>query len=201
MFIFEFNKYLKRQVAYKLIMSYATQNSLLLGKLMQFYNKDDNINRILPIINGEHKISLRLIDWFVTNYSKKYYTTYNITIKNETKRFKIYVDYKLKLKAYSKKRFDPFCRWDRITIPYDDKTSIQTTLGQLNFFKWALENKIIDYISENLDTIEHDMNKRNSSSKNRKKQQTKTRKKRKELSVSATKSIKKEKVEIVVKFD
>jgi len=201
MFIFEFNKYLKRQGAYKLIMSYATQNSLLLGKLMQFYNKDNNINRILPIINGEHKISLRLIDWFVTNYSKKYYTTYNITIKNETRRFKIYVDYKLKLKAYSKKRFDPFCRWDRITIPYDDKTSIQTTLGQLNFFKWALENKIIDYISENLDTIEHDMNKRNSSSKNRKKQQTKTRKKRKELSVSATKSIKKEKVEIVVKFD
>jgi len=182
-------------------MSYATQNSLLLGKLMQFYNKDNNINRILPIINGEHKISLRLIDWFVTNYSKKYYTTYNITIKDETRRFKIYVDYKLKLKAYSKKRFDPFCRWDRITIPYDDKTSIQTTLGQLNFFKWALENKIIDYISENLPAIEHDMNKRNSSSKNRKKQQAKTRKKRKELSVSATKSIKKEKVEIVVKFD
>jgi len=201
LFIFEFNKYLKRQVAYKLIMSYATQNSLLLGKLMQFYNKDNNINRILPIINGEHKISLRLIDWFVTNYSKKYYTTYNITIKDETRRFKIYVDYKLKLKAYSKKRFDPFCRWDRITIPYDDKTSIQTTLGQLNFFKWALENKIIDYISENLAAIEHDMNKRNSSSKNRKKQQAKTRKKRKELSVSATKSIKKEKVEIVVKFD
>jgi len=201
LFIFEFNKYLKRQVAYKLIMSYATQNSLLLGKLMQFYNKDNNINRILPIINGEHKISLRLIDWFVTNYSKKYYTTYNITIKDETRRFKIYVDYKLKLKAYSKKRFDPFCRWDRITIPYDDKTSIQTTLGQLNFFKWALENKIIDYISENLPAIEHDMNKRNSSSKNRKKQQAKTRKKRKELSVSATKSIKKEKVEIVVKFD
>ena len=71
----------------------------------------------------------------------------------------------------------------------------------MHFFKWALENKIIDYISENLPAIEHDMNKRNSSSKNRKKQQAKTRKKRKELSVSATKSIKKEKVEIVVKFD
>ena len=61
--------------------------------------------------------------------------------------------------------------------------------------------KIIDYINANIDTIEKDMNKRNSSSKNRKKSQAKTRKKRKELSVSATKSIKKEKVEIVVKFD
>jgi hypothetical protein len=168
---------------------------------MEFYGKNDNINRILPIINGEHKISLRLIDWFVTNYSKKYYTTYNIKVKGEQKRFKIYVDYKLKLKAYSKKRFDPFCRWDRITIPYDEISSIQTTLGQLNFFKWALEYKIIDYITEHLNTIEHDMNKRNSSSKNRKKQQTKTRKKRKELSISATKSIKKEEVEIIVKFD
>lgn len=182
-------------------MSYATQNSLLLKKLMEFYDRDDNINRILPIINGEHKISLRLIDWFVTNYSKKHFTTYDIKVKDEIKRFKIYVDYKLKLKAYSKKRFDPFCRWDRITIPYDDTTSIQTTLGQLNFFKWALEYKIIDYITKNLSNIEHDMNKRNSSSKNRKKQQTKTRKKRKELSVSATKSIKREEIEIVVKFN
>ena len=168
---------------------------------MEFYGRDNNINRILPIINGEHKISLRLIDWFVTNYSKKYYTTYNIDVKEEKKRFKIYVDYKLKLKAYSKKRFDPFCRWERIAIPYNNNTSIQTTLGQLNFFKWALEYKIIDYINTNIDTIENDLNKRNSSSKNRKKYQVKTRKKRKELSVSATKSIKKEKVEIVVKFD
>ena len=81
-------------------MSYSTQNSLLLKKLMEFYRKDDNINKILPIINGEHKISLRLIDWFVTNYSKKYYTTYTILVKGEPKRFKIYVDYKLKLKGY-----------------------------------------------------------------------------------------------------
>mgnify|MGYP001577085214 CR=1 FL=1 len=169
---------------------------------MDFYRRDDNINRILPIINGEHRVSLRLIDWFVTNYSKKNYTWYDIKSNGRTRRFKIYVDYKLKLKAYSKKRFDPFCRWDRITIPYGEGTSIQTTLGQLNFFKWALEHNIIDYIGDNLAIIERDMNKRNSSSKNRgSKSSTKTRKKRKELSVSATKSIKKEIVEIVVKFD
>jgi pimeloyl-ACP methyl ester carboxylesterase len=62
------------------------------------------------------------------------------------------VDYKLKLKAYSKKRFDPFCRWDRISIPYKDGTSIETTIGQLNFFKWALENKAIDYIEQHFST-------------------------------------------------
>ena len=46
------------------------------------------------------------------------------------------------------------------------------------------------------------MNKRNSTSKNIKKiKNIKTRKKREELSISASKSIKKEKVEIVVKFE
>ena len=116
-------------------------------------------------------------------------------------RFKVYVDYKLRLKAYSKRRFDPFCRWDRITIPYKENLHIQTTIGQLNFFKWAIENDIIKYIEDNYDTIEKDMNKRNSTARKKEKKAKKTRKKREELSISATKSIKKEKVEIVVKFN
>jgi hypothetical protein len=72
----------------------------------------------------------------------------------------------------------------------------------LNFFKWAIENSVIDYIEQNYSNIEKDMNCRNSTSKNRiTDKSNKTRKKREELSVSASKSIKKEKVEIVVKFD
>ena len=175
-------------------MNCSTQNSLLLNNLLKFYNKDDNMKKILPIINGESKISLRLIDWFATNYSKKHYTVYNIKDKTgRSNRFKVYIDYKLKLKAYSKKRFDPFCRWDRINIPYDNDSHIQTTIGQLNFFRWALENKIIDYIENNFNDITKDMNKRNSTIKNRKKDSTsKTRKKREELSISASKTIKKE---------
>ena len=179
-----------------------TQNSLLLNKLLEFYNKDGNMEKILPIINGESLVSLRLIDWFATNYSKKYYTVYSLkSINGGEKRFKVYIDYKLKLKAYSKKRFDPFCRWERINIPYKNDTYIQTTIGQLNFFRWALENKILEYIEKNLVQINNDMNKRNSTAKNRKeKSTTKTRKKREELSISASKSIKKEQVEIIVDF-
>jgi hypothetical protein len=182
--------------------SYTTQNDLLLNNLMDFYKDEKTLNRMLKIITGESKISLRIVDWFSTNYAKKYYTIFNIDDTENPRRFKVYVDYKLKLKAYSKKRFDPFCRWDRISIPYKKDTCIETTIGQLNFFKWALENKVIDYIEENYEVIEKDMNNRNSTSK-RKEQVTdnsKTRKKREELSVSATKSIKKEKVEIVVQF-
>ena len=184
---------------------YTTQNDLLLKNLLEWYNKDDNLNKMLSIINGESAISLRIVDWFATNFAKKNFTVYNIIKKDKTVRFKVYIDYKLKLKAYSKKRFDPFCRWDRINIPYNENQSIQTTIGQLNFFKWALENDVIKYIEENYTDIENDMNNRNSTTKKKEftvqASDSKTRKKREELSVSASKSIKKEEVKIVVKFN
>jgi len=189
---------------------YSTQNDLLLNKLLQYYSDKDKITQMLSIINGESSISLRIVDWFVTNYAKKNFTQYEIrnSETNDVTRFKVYNDYKLKLKSYSKKRFDPFCRWERINIPYINDQHIQTTIGQLNFFKWALENKIIDYIRENYNTIEHDMNDRNSTSKSKKEiketingTNNKTRKKREELSVFASRSIKKEHVEIVVSFN
>lgn len=193
--------------------SYTTQNDLLLKNLIIFYDTDlngsfnvnNNLDKMIRIITGESKISLRIVDWFATNYAKKYYTLFTIeqTSDNISRRFKVYDDYKLKLKAYSKKRFDPFCRWDRISIPYTKGKFIETTIGQLNFFKWALENKVIDYVEQNYDTIEKDMNSRNSTSKRKETlvDNSKTRKKREELSISATKSIKKEKVEIIVQFN
>jgi hypothetical protein len=184
--------------------NYTTQNQLLLNNLMDFYKNEEYLSKMLKIITGESKISLRIVDWFATNYAKKYYTLYTMNdINNKTIRFKVYFDYKLKLKAYSKKRFDPFCRWERISIPYKSGTCIETTIGQLNFFKWALENKVIEYIEENYETIEKDMNSRNSTSKRKENltiDNSKTRKKREELSISATKSIKKEEVEIIVEF-
>ena len=187
--------------------SYTTQNDLLLKNLMVFYNTadNDNLDNMLRIITGDSKISLRIVDWFATNYAKKYYTLYVIdqTTDNVARRFKVYDDYKLKLKAYSKRRFDPFCRWDRISIPYKDGKCIETTIGQLNFFKWALENNVVEFIEDNYDIIEKDMNNRNSTAKRKEiiVDNSKTRKKREELSISATKSIKKEKVEIVVHFN
>jgi hypothetical protein len=228
---------------------YNTQNDLLLHKVLRFYNENnsENMERMLSVINGTTNISLRIMDWFVTNYSKKHYTVYDLIGATGTgtggggtsipaKRFKVYVDYKLKLRAYSKKRFDPFCRWDRINVPYKNGTYIQTTLGQLNFFKWAIENEVIRYIQENYSAIEADMNIRNNTSRKiAKSHQTssttidgcelkipdaplessssvtpaaaeaavtaKQRKKREELSDSATRSIKKEFVNIVLTFD
>ena len=148
------------------VSKYTTQNELLLQNLKNFYNNKDFLKKMINIINGESKISLRIVDWFVTNYAKKYFTVYEIkNINGETERFKVYNDYKLKLKAYSKKRFDPFCRWERIQFPYDENNFVETTIGQLNFFKWSLENNIINFIEQNYEHIENDMNSRNSTSK------------------------------------
>ena len=191
-----------------------TQNELLLTNLLDFYKKDDNMERLMKIINGESSISLRIIDWFVTNFAKKNFTVYSIPAKNRCstvingeenmERFKVFNHYKLELKAYSKVRFDPFSRRERIMVPYTNDTCLQTTIGQLNFFKWAIENQVLEYIEKNYDEIEADMNSRNSiSKKNGEELETdnKTRKKREELSVSACKTIKKESVKIVVKFN
>ena len=186
---------------------YSSQNELILKRCLDFYKKNENLETMLKIINGESKISLRIVDWFATNYAKKYYTLYDLEgSNNEIKRFKVYLDYKLKLKAYSKRRFDPFCRWERINIPYNETSQIQTTIGQLNFFKWSIENNIIDYIETNYSAIDEDQSARNSSSKKKhgsvdSSDTTKTRKKREELSISATKCIKKENVKIMVKFN
>jgi hypothetical protein len=188
-----------------------TQNELLFSALLEFYKTNDengqynpqnNLDKMLKIITGESRISLRIVDWFATNFAKHNFTLYTIDHpKKGPIRFKVYDNYKLKLKAYSKKRFDPFCRWERIQMPYRDGTCIETTIGQLNFFKWAIENKVIEYIERNYTEIEIDMNTRNSTSSNKLKDTTKTRKKRKELSISATKSIKMEHVEIVLTFN
>ena len=191
-----------------------TQNELLLTNLLEFYKKDDNMERLMQIINGESIVSLRIIDWFVTNFAKKNFTVYSIPAKNRCstvingeenmERFKVFHSYKLELKAYSKVRFDPFSRRERIMIPYTNDTCLTTTIGQLNFFKWAIENQVLEYIEKNYDEIETDMNSRNSiSKKNVEETETdnKTRKKREELSVSACKTIKKESVKIVVKFN
>ena len=103
--------------------------------------------------------------YFPTTYAT--FIIYNIegSSNNIPRRFKVYNEYKLKLDSYGKNRFDPFCRWDRINIPYTNGKFIETTIGQLNFFKWAIENNIIDFIKANYSDIEGDMNNRNSTAK------------------------------------
>ena len=152
-------------------MTLTLKEETILGFLLNFYK--DKIEILKDIVYQNNPLSLRLIDWLVTNYSKKYNIIYPIVKNNgDITYFNIYLDYKNQLKAYSKKFFDPFCRQRRIIIDCNtffvkeynedilnvDKNSyIVTTVGQLNFFRWFLENKIFDYAISNIKLIDFDM--------------------------------------------
>jgi hypothetical protein len=103
------------------------------------------------ILDKSSGISLRNLEWFITNYAKKHNLTYTTS---NGKLFTVHCAYKSTLDGYSKKLFDPFCRSEKIsyTIPGTDD-EISTTVAQLNFIKWCIKNKVIDYISNNKDTL------------------------------------------------
>jgi len=189
-----------------------SKEDLLMISLTDFFRDRANLSKMLRIIYGKSLISLRILDWFVTNYSKKYNTSYILTEKNEKKniiKFIVYLDYKSQLKAYSKHVFDPFCRRTRISFYDDDNNEIETTVGQLNFFRWAINNGIIDYVEENLKSIETDMNnsikniykKPVNNNNNNDFDVSKIRRKRQQLSISATKTLNKHDINIVVQFE
>ena len=197
---------------------------VLLIPLTKFFAQKENITKLKAIIDGTSKLSLRLIDWFVTNYSKKNYIMYNLkklqelsnpqkpqSSKSRKKQslnldesqspptsniedtdnllffpsspksqqmeaeiepdiesteelfsdyFNVFNDYRAQLKSLNKRNFDPFCRRSRIKFYYGKTNDdyIITTVGQLNFFKWSIENYILEYIELNLEKIDEDMN-------------------------------------------
>tara|TARA_B110000259_G_scaffold187865_1_gene243727 strand:- start:5 stop:640 length:636 start_codon:yes stop_codon:yes gene_type:complete len=209
-------------------------DNILLEPLNKFYSNKNNLDELLIILNHKKKktkkkLSLRLIDWFVTNYCKKE----KITIRKKNKEYiNIYDSYKSNLKAFSKKVFDPFRRKTKIILHYYEdgkkykilyttnikkkETYIDTTVGQLNFFKWVIENNIYSYIVTNRERIEKDMIKSQKENNNKKldknnlitkiittddgKEKIITRKKRNELSKNKSKNINLQKIERTLYF-
>jgi hypothetical protein len=176
-----------------------TSDDELMVKLMKFYEEECNLNQALPIICGTSNLSLRSLDWFVTNYSKQYNISYGIKKRNETRIFLVHNSYHMQLKTWSKRQFDPFCRRQRIYFEYAPNEGIETTVGQLNFFKWAVENKVIDYVEKHYDEIVADMNARCKLVGT--KADVAIKPKKRELSVAGTKVITPEDVKITLKFD
>ena len=138
----------------------TSQENMIIKTLEKFYEDSVNINLFIPIINSESKISIRLIDHFVTKYSKINKISFKLKENDMEQIFNVHTSYKQQLKAFQKRHFDPFSRGDRIPYFMGDSCVI-TTIGQLNFFKWFISKKIFDYIQTNHEVIENDMNKMN----------------------------------------
>jgi len=187
-------------------------DTLLFESLSDFYQASHYSTGLHEILQGDTSISLRSIDWFITNYSKKnniYYQLYHDgeghpSLHSDHREFhaniNVHQSYKAQLKSYSKKTFDPFCRRKRILVPIGDHV-MDTTIGQLNFFRWALQNGVVDYILSHKAAIEDDMNECLKKIKVSSSQKKHGRKKREELSLSATRGLSKTNVGIELVFD
>ncbi len=155
-----------------------TSKELLLSSINIFYAGHENYKLTLKdIINGKHELSLRMIDWLVTRYAKNNNIIYwineiddkiyhNLPDNYSTEKFKkitLYLDYRAQLKSFKKFNFDAFRRHERIIFnianKLDEPEEIETTIGQLNFFKWAFSNKLITYAIENQKKIYENMSK------------------------------------------
>lgn len=173
-------------------MNYSNnQNNILLQKLLCYYEDSNVLKEFINIVNGNCGVSLRLIDWFVTTYCKKNHIAYNI----ENNYFDVFQNYKLMGKSFKKRKFDPFCRGDRVKLTHEGY-DIETTVGQLNFFKWAMTNKVVDYILERKD----DLNQCHSDYVIEQKR-NKMSKMKKEMNVNAVLNVYEKNVEIVASFD
>ena len=126
---------------------------------------------LIDVVVRQHNgISLRVVDYLCTNYAKRHDVVYYVG--NSKIPFNLYLQYRAQLKAYSKRQFDPFRRHERITIKVPESIleagTLETTVAQLNFFKWAIENKVLEYLENdtNRKKIEkHMMSKQETSSK------------------------------------
>jgi len=149
-----------------------SREEVLLKSLLRFYNQDPQYLNILSAVSKQKTIiSLREMDYTVTNYSDNNKVIYKLKNGNT---FNMYLDYKCQLRGYSKKCFDPFCRRQRIFIDYETKTpifledseindyknnidGIVSTIGQLNFFRWAIMNEVVDFCFNNKEAIDNEM--------------------------------------------
>jgi len=127
------------------------KSAILLTSIDTFYNIPENRATLLEILNKTGGISLRNLEWFITNYSKKNNLTYKT---KDGKIFSVHCAYKSSLDGYSKKLFDPFCRSSKMTYNVPGTSDeIHTTVAQLNFIRWCIKNNIIEYIRENKTTL------------------------------------------------
>ena len=126
-----------------------SRTEVLKASVETFYTDPKNSDVLCDILEKKSGISLRNLEWFITNYSKQKNLSF---VTPAGKRFTVHCSYKSTLDGYSKKLFDPFCRAEKINfkIPNTEK-NIKTTVAQLNFIRWCIKNSIIDYLREHKD--------------------------------------------------
>lgn len=146
--------------------------------MLNYYsNNPESLRIFIEIVkNRSTVVSLRLLDWFVTNYVND--TFPDDTPESKLQRQQLFFSYTQNLNSYKKVWFDPFARelpdkgshkilFDtqnmtmecRIESEFETNSEhiIATTIGQLNFFRSAIEYGIINYVFEHREKIQAHM--------------------------------------------
>ncbi len=174
-----------------------------LPSLLNFFRHKEHFEILLEFIanvnKSNTKLSLNLLEWLVINYSKHHGVIYSIFKNGKAKSIFLWIEYEAALDGNNKKSFDFFQRNPRdkkkkkikktINLEYGESKYLKTSVAQLNFFRWAIKNGVIDYLKKHLDEIYNDMKKRG------KKHKKKTKK---PLSISVSKTLGVHKVRLKV---
>lgn len=98
-------------------------------------------------------LSLRLIEHYVSAYSKRNNTSYTRPMpgSKEPRMFHVHSSYKAQIRAYSRTYFDAFCRRNAkpVALPSLELRKartgeLQTCAAQLNYFYWLYKNGILE---------------------------------------------------------
>ena len=133
------------------------QEQLLFSNILQYFTDHPHaLTKVLTILKrkeGGKSTSLTLLDWVVTRFARSHFVQYTHPVTGEMHN--VYEDYQLQLKAFSKKRSDPFCRSERyrLYIGPEKDDYIVTSTRQLNFFRFVIERGILDYVEANIEEL------------------------------------------------
>ncbi len=134
--------------------SLSGSDKVLLESILEWYNEDkDNVTNFLDIVKRKSGMSLRVIDWLVTNFSK----TNSVDINCNGTFKDLNRDYQKNLSAFNKRNMDPFARRNKIKVVIYNGEERSTTVGQLNFFRWFYKNNVNLYLKENRHIVESHM--------------------------------------------
>lgn len=180
-----------------------SNESSMMPSLLEFFSLKYNFCILKEFIDGRktrsNKLSVGLLDWFNVNYSKKNNIEYVLKRGTYNKVIYVWQLYNAALSGYPKDLFDPFARGKSkggsITIHNEEGEAIVTTLCQLNYFRWAIKNGIIDYVKSHVEEIYEDLCERS----HRGGKKVPGEKKQK-LSVSASKTLGIHNVKMTIKF-
>jgi len=101
---------------------------------------------LIPVISGAHTVSIRIMDWYITNYTLAHGTSYMWTDpkSKESRLFSVHLEYSTTLNSKGRPLFDPFRRGPRVFLSGSNGMVHESTLGQIFFWKWVTRYNVLD---------------------------------------------------------